>query len=197
MTRITSARTGNGDSGYSEVLSGKVIPKSSDILIAQNYIQQLMILSSKTLLGYSKLLDKEDFDILYQLRLKECNNLSAAVYYGLNPPYDSYIPTQFNNLLLDRLDYLNNYLDKADNFIIPIDSRECDFMLLNTTVRFLEVYLWKVVFELYILPSNVPDSAKIIMSTYNTLSDYIYQLNRYVSIHHLDLTKELYWDQTK
>lgn len=156
-----------------------------------------MCLSSDILFTYKHFLDKEDFDILNRLREKECNNLSAAVYYGLNPPYDSYIPTEFNKLLSHRLDYLKNYLDNANNFTIPADSRQCRFMYVNTTVRFLEVYLWKVVFELYIVPDNMPEATKIIMSTYNTLSDYIYQLDRYISVYHLNLAKELYWDQSK
>ena len=199
MDRITRARTSKGDDGYSEVLQGFRIPKKEDIYLAQCEMEDCLLDAIDILIDYEHVLDKEDLLILKELILIEFNNLGGNIYVGLNPEkfnfdgWEKYVPEKLHNLLLERLDYFSNKLENAPNFTIPSNRRESKISRFKVSVRRLEIYLWKIVYSLYFDPRNAPEPAKKIVATYNCLSDYIYQLNRYISYAYGN--KEVYWEQ--
>lgn len=180
MTRITSARTRKGDSGESEVLEGKIVPKSNEILLLQSQAQIIMVSSSRLIIKYGDLLDEEDLQLLTKLKSIESNNLGAAIYKGLTPD-DVFVPYEYLDSIDTRIKQLRNAIPNSPEFITCSTLMQCDFMELAQQIRILEHYLWKMVDSLFFSPKNQPSETAIITSTYNALSDYVYQLMRYLT----------------
>lgn len=180
MTRITSARTRKGDSGESEVLEGKVVPKSNEILLLQSQAQVIMIWAARLIIKYGNTLDEKDLQLLTKLKSIESNNLGAAIYYGLIPD-NVFVPFEFKEELEQRIKDIRDAIPNSPEFITCSTLIQCDFMELVQQIRILEHYLWKMVDSLFFSPKNQPPETAVITSTYNALSDYVYQLMRYLT----------------
>jgi cob(I)alamin adenosyltransferase len=180
MTRITSARTRKGDTGESEVLEGKVVPKSNPILILQSQAQIIMVWSARLIIKYGNLLDDIDLKLLQEIKSVESNNLGASIYKGLVPDA-LFLPVAFREKVETRIVDIRDLIPNAPEFIICSTLMQCDFMEMNLQVRILEHYLWKMVDSLFFSPKNQPSETAVITSTYNALSDYVYQLMRYLT----------------
>lgn len=190
-TRITSARTRKGDSGRSEVLEGYTLPKSHQIILLQSYIQLLMVWTTRINIKYGSLLDDKDLKILVELKSICCNNLGTSVYKKLTPD-EVFLPIELKEKIETRINEIKKAIPNAPEFVVPSTLQQCDFMEYMIWERITEHYLWVMVDNIFFLPENQSPECKIITSTYNALSDYIFQLMRYLTYKNNEV--ETYWN---
>jgi len=190
MARITKARTKTGDSGFSNLISGLKMKKSSDICCLQNTIQ-LFANELKTFVFYSTASDKllpVHVEFLKYLYESFSNSFSAAVYFNFGN-----IDYSVSEERLTQLEDLIETLDvpATEEFMI-IDKVLLQLEKVMIYVRQIEHLFWKALEEnnYYFIGDTsritiIQNFAKFL----NALSDYFFLMIR-------DLSEDiLYWNK--
>lgn len=181
MARITNPRTGNGDSGYSEVhfdIANKqslLVSKSDSVLFLQNYLELSRNGIAKYLLRHS-VTEQEDQLILQRMVRQELNNLCGEVYLQLSSR-DLCVSEEFVGEIERRIDYFTQELDDQEEFIVSSDMRYLDLDDVRIRTRINEHLLWVLIDNLR--NKRLSYIVLRIAKFMNMFSDYVYQLNLY------------------
>lgn len=195
MNRISNPRTGKGDLGKSNLISGCKIRKSSSICKLQNTIQftrnNLKLFLNKV--STEKLVfDSDTHKIGFHTLLIEkvvnkiMNDISALAYFKFeNTKYS--IDKEFINLLEEEINNLWNEKLECPEFFIPYSDVSLMGDNAVTWIRETEHQFWIVVeeiysqhdkqFENYENNESILDVAKFL----NIFSDYVFTFNRFVN----------------
>lgn len=196
MARLTQIRTGNGDTGFSNLVSGLKIRKSNDICGLQNYIQ-LFNIELKSFVfdseAYKKLPDSHHLFLEY-LYSSFCNSFSASVYFNFET--ENYTLPKERVLYLETLiTLLGDQVEDAQEFVVV----EKDLLSLERTmiyIRQIEHYFWRMLDmnNYYFIADDVKkirESNTLNFSRFlNALSDYFFLLIRFLS------SETQYWTKT-
>lgn len=196
--RISNPRTGKGDLGKSNLISGYKIRKSSSICKLQNTIQ----LTRNHIKLYLNQIIKEDTtniclkdvhklnfhtQLIKKIVNEIMNNISALAYFKFEQKEKFMIDYDFLELLQDEINNLCDEKLECPEFFIP----QSDIALMGdnatTWVRETEHQFWIVVEEIYSQHDRQFDNYennKAVVSVakfLNALSDYIFIFNRFVN----------------
>lgn len=192
--RITNnPRTGKGDLGTSNLISGYRIRKSSDICTLQNHISELRNNIANILASGDELpIIHNDQNLLMTIRDQICNNLSASVYYKFDNKTFA-IHSDFSAVINQRIQLLSDIVPDAPEFVVFNLSPSLLVEQACTSARSVENYFWKVVDIMYgDFVSDYNETVKGWAEFLNMLSDYIFCINRYMLWHTQQV--ESYWD---
>jgi cob(I)alamin adenosyltransferase len=197
QNRISNPRTGKGDLGKSNLISGYKIRKSSSICKLQNTIQftrNHIKLYVNEIVEDSFSLSHEDYNkIFYHLQFidkivnKTMNNISALAYFKFEEKEKFMIDDEFLTLLQEEIKNLCDEKLECPEFFIPQSNIALMGDNATTWVRETEHQFWIVVEEIYSQHDKQFDNYennKVIVSTgtfLNALSDYIFIFNRFVN----------------
>ena len=193
-------RTTNGDSGYTELISGKRLPKSHRICYIYNYLQKTINNITLWVLRYNSfdLLEKEDLRLLKELRNPGINDLGANLWCKLqNNKYiisDSLV-AEFNQ----RRIVLNSQFKNAQEFVVFHTIPSCELYNLCIDIRNIEHFCWDIIHHYDTFnPEDYSVQSQKTGSAYNMLGDYMFNLCRSVEKKLCTAIKfspeEEYWD---
>ena len=183
QNRITnSPRTGKGDMGVSNLISGLRVRKSSEICSLQNELARLRTGVAKILATekkYQYLFPAEDICFLTCIRDTVCNTISASVYFKFED--ERYTVNDGTLIELEtRIDFLSSSVTDAPEFVVFTELHSLQIEEVTTTARKVENYFWKVVDILNgDFTTEYEDIVQNTAKFLNAFSDYLFCLNRW------------------
>lgn len=184
MSRITSARTGTGDTGYSNLSSGLRVRKSNSICSFQNHLQ-LFSNALRSFITSDKFKSVSEYDQIFIESLVNpfVNDLSASIYFNFeNANYG--VSDNLKESLEIRLSVLNEKVKETTEFVIF----EKDLLVLEQVLiytRQVEHLFWVTVdqnnFYNMTTENKKEKVTKDISYFLNALSDYFFLLIRSLS----------------
>ena len=222
QNRLSTIRTGKGDLGISEVVSGYKIRKDSYICSLQNELQFLrnniyeyklsledeIFIHSNKIDPYKEIFNqnnefnyiKKQFEILDVICLYVINTISASAYYKFEKNKFMVYPS-FIEKINKELENLKQEHIECPEFFIPSLKISLLGDNVTTEIRKVETHFWSAVFEIYnqydkqMFKHEDNEIVNNIAKFLNMLSDYMFLYNRYVHFTFSDET--YYWKNEK